>query len=104
MTRKIAKVVAVFIVFYLMLREFDGGPSVDDDQGSPTISAPGTGFREDNFSMDPEGLEMVQVTMGVMGSRRYNFTPSLAAHLLLYGPVPNSYITYLRWCLPACLT
>ena len=55
MTRKIAKVVAVFIVFYLMLRDFDGGPSVDDDQGSPTISAPGTGFREDNFSMDPGG-------------------------------------------------
>lgn len=85
-----AKVIAVFIISSLILRDFDGGPSVDDDQGSPTILAPGTGFQRRQFFHAPwgRGVEMVQVMMGVMassGEPQIKLHSSLAAHLLLYG-------------------
>ena len=37
------------------------------EQRSPTFLAPGTGFVEDDFSMD-EGVGMVQAVMPAMGS------------------------------------
>ena len=100
---------AVFIAFYLMLQDFDGGPSVDDDRWSPTFLAPGIGFIEDSFSMDPGGGGAGggsgdDGSDGEQWGAADKTTPSQAAHLLLCGPVPNSYITYLRWCLPACHT
>ena len=52
---------------------------MDPEQWSPTFLAPGTGFMEDNFSMNREagdGLGMIQVY-------------DIQAHLLLCGPVPN---------------
>ena len=45
-------------------------PSVDNDQGSPTFWHQGPVSEKTIFpwTLGEEGLEMVQVTMGVMGS------------------------------------
>ena len=51
-------------------------------QWSPTFLAPETGFMEDSFSTDWVG-GMVQAVMWAVGSGRWSFTHSSAAHLLL---------------------
>lgn len=53
-----------------MLRDFDGGPSVDNDQGFPAFWHQGPVSEKTIFpwTLGEEGLETVQVTMGVMGS------------------------------------
>ena len=60
-------------------------------QWSPTFLALGTGFVEDNFSIDGDWEKMVQAVMGVMGS--YGEWQMK----LLCGPVPNRLWTDRGW-------
>ena len=68
------------------------------EQRSPTFLAPGTGFVEDNFSMD-EGWGDGSGSNAGDGSGRWSFTRSPATHLLLCGPVPNRLQTGTSTCL-----